>query len=255
MGDLMDEGSISTIQQFHSYVKRLSSIFNIEYPVVQIWLPGDNDIGGENEPVSKQKAAEFDKVFDQPSVITFKNLTFFKVNGITYTFPKRTEEVDETNINIVVSHYPITSRTVFSTQLIKEFHPNIFFCAHEHESKYVKQNKDLTHRNTHNFGYGEGILNISLNEDNLYEIYVPTCSYRMGTSKIGFGAAIFNDNNHHMKYTVFWSPTRFPYLLFYLAVMIFLLWYFILFCVAKLIHRHPKIVKSSSDSQPLLERI
>ncbi|RVE49212.1 hypothetical protein evm_006104 [Chilo suppressalis] len=255
MGDLMDEGSISTIPQFHGYVKRLSSIFNIESPVLQIWLPGDNDIGGENEPVSREKVAEFDKVFNQPSTITYSNITFYKVNGMTYTFPKNIQGADENNINIVVSHYPITTRTVFSMQLIKEIHPNIFFCAHDHESKYVTQNKDLTHRRTHSYGYGEAILNISLDEDTLYEVYVPTCSYRMGTSKIGFGAAILDDKNHLLRYTVFWSPTRFPYLLFYLAVLIFIVWYFILFCAARLIHRQPNILKSNSDVQPLLDRI
>lgn len=34
LGDLMDEGSISTRPQFHKYVKRLSNIFDPHYPVV-----------------------------------------------------------------------------------------------------------------------------------------------------------------------------------------------------------------------------
>ena len=34
LGDLMDEGSISTLPQFHGYVKRLSNIFDWDYPAV-----------------------------------------------------------------------------------------------------------------------------------------------------------------------------------------------------------------------------
>lgn len=33
MGDLMDEGSISTTAQFHNYAKRLFNIFYVQYPV------------------------------------------------------------------------------------------------------------------------------------------------------------------------------------------------------------------------------
>lgn len=34
LGDLMDEGSISTLVQFHTYVKRLADIFEVDYEVV-----------------------------------------------------------------------------------------------------------------------------------------------------------------------------------------------------------------------------
>ena len=68
--------------------------------------------------------------------------------------------------------------------------PQIFFCAHDHESKYIKQHKDLTHKVTTWFNEPESTLSITFDDDSLYEIYVPTCSYRMGTSNIGYGAAV-----------------------------------------------------------------
>lgn len=34
LGDLMDEGSVSSMGQFHGYVKRLADIFDVYYPVV-----------------------------------------------------------------------------------------------------------------------------------------------------------------------------------------------------------------------------
>ncbi|KAL0849617.1 hypothetical protein ABMA28_013876 [Loxostege sticticalis] len=260
LGDLMDEGSISTMSQFHGYAKRLANIFDINYPVVQIWLPGDNDIGGENEPIMRDKVIEFDNVFHQPSVITFRNISFYKVNGITHTVPKK-GDAEENNFKIVVSHYPITTMHL-GHKVNDEIHPNIYFCAHDHESKYVKHTKESwygihvqhTHKDTRPFE-GDKILEIPFDKENLYEIYVPTCSYRMGTSKIGFGAAILENNNEHMRYTVFWSPTRFPYLFFYLTVLVFLTMYCLIFCAGRLFHRIPHKKPINSDKLPLLDRI
>jgi ethanolamine phosphate phosphodiesterase len=198
---------------------------------------------------------EFEKIFNQPSIITVKNITFFKVNAIAYirSFPTQIEEVG--NLKVVVSHYPVTDRFGFGNQVMNGIHPNVFFCAHDHESKYVRQNKDLSQRVNHVLDYGANVLDVEFEEEAIYEIYVPTCSYRMGTDKIGFGAAVIEDNNQRMKYTVFWSPTRFPYLMFYLGIAIFLCLYFIIFCAARLFHRYPRITKQTVDKQPLLQRM
>ncbi|XP_059058174.1 uncharacterized protein LOC131851670 isoform X2 [Achroia grisella] len=206
LGDLMDEGSISTLPQFHSYVKRLSNIFDVNYPIVQVWIPGDNDIGGENEPIKKDKIEDFKRVFQQPTVVN------------------------------------------------NEIHPNIYFCAHDHESKYVQQKKDLTQRSSHQMLAGNFVLRVPFYEDSLYEIFVPTCSYRMGTGKIGYGVAIIESNNQEMKYTVLWSPKRFPYLFFYAGIVIVLVLYSFIFFSARLAHKRLKSV-IKSDKVPLLERI
>lgn len=77
-------------------------------------MPGDNDIGGEHEPIQSDKVKEFEAVFNQPDIITYKNISFFKVNGITYTYPHGT---DDDNYKIVVSHYPVLWKTVFGKQV------------------------------------------------------------------------------------------------------------------------------------------
>ncbi|XP_013187014.1 metallophosphoesterase 1 [Amyelois transitella] len=250
MGDLMDEGSIATMQQFHGYVKRLSKIFEINYSVVQIWLPGDNDIGGEGEPIKKDKVKEFAEVFEQPDVITFKNISFYKVNGITYTVPHEMELVDN-NYKIVVSHYPVTHKHSFIHKMNAKIRPDIYFSAHDHDSKYVKQKRDLTQRQALYPLYS--VLHIPRG-DWLYEISVPTCSYRMGTSKIGYGAAVFENNNSLLHYTVFWSPQRFPYLLFYAFVLIPLCLYCLIFCQYRLL-RCRETTSRKTDEVPLLKRV
>ncbi|CAD0195879.1 unnamed protein product [Chrysodeixis includens] len=257
LGDLMDEGSISTMPQFHGYVKRLSNIFEWDYPAVQVWVPGDNDIGGENEPIRGDKIAEFESVFEQPSIITFGNVSFYKVNAITHTLPKNTDEDEDTekNFKIVVSHYPVTSKQMFAKKVSSAIHPKIYFCAHDHESKYVKQSKDLTNRVTNWFTDPKSTLSIAFDEETRYEIFVPTCSYRMGTSYIGYGAAILENNNQHMRYTVFWSSTRFPYLILYVVMLVILFIYCLVFCAARLLHRQTKKITISADMSPLLDRI
>ncbi|CAK1544298.1 unnamed protein product [Leptosia nina] len=251
LGDLMDEGSISTRAQFHNYVKRLSNIFDPHYPVVQVWIPGDNDIGGENEPIRHDKIEEFKTVFSQPSVIVFQNISFYKVNAITYAVPQPLDDGD-LNFKIGISHYPVLERSVYAKQVINSIHPDIFFCAHEHKSKYVKQRRDYESKEIHLLQYGDPPLTISIDDEWLYEVYVPTCSYRMGTSKIGFGAAII-ENNQHLKYTVFWSPSRFPYLFFYLFMLIVVIGYTLLCCFLRILSILTHRIKTE-DMQFLLQQ-
>ncbi|OWR42718.1 hypothetical protein KGM_210930 [Danaus plexippus plexippus] len=221
LGDLMDEGSMATKLEYHSYVKRLAYIFDLDYPIVQVWLPGDNDIGGENEPIKFDKITEFGKVFKQPSVIMYRNITFYKINSILYKVPQASDEPDM-NVRIAVAHYPVLARAFYGRQVENAIHPDIYFCAHEHVSKYTKQNKNVE---THFLTSWDSRLDVSLDDGFKYEIYVPTCSYRMGTSKIGYGAAVIE--NRQIKYTVFWSPQRFPYLITY---VVFLILFFIVSC-------------------------
>ncbi|XP_045768239.1 uncharacterized protein LOC123869384 [Maniola jurtina] len=250
LGDLMDEGSVSSSAQFHSYAKRLLTIFDVYYPIVQVWLPGDNDIGGENEPINQEKVAEFNGVFNQPSVIMFRNITFYKVNSVMYKVPQGSDDAD-VNVRIAVSHYPVLSKGVFGKQVNEAIHPDIYFCAHEHVSKYVKQKKDFSSKQTHLLQSRDPVLDVSFDGDWLHEIFVPTCSYRMGTSKIGYGAAIV-ENHHSLKYTVFWSPQRFPHLAAYLALALIIAAYAACCCLVRLLSRQPRLI--TEDILPLLHR-
>ncbi|CAH0726224.1 unnamed protein product, partial [Brenthis ino] len=249
LGDLMDEGSISTMAEFHGYVKRLANIFNVYYPIAQIWLPGDNDIGGENEPIRHDKVVEFNNVFNQQSVISFKNITFYKINSVMYKVPTGPDDPD-LNVKIGVSHYPVASKGFFGRQVNKAIHADIYFCGHEHLSKYVRQKKNFESKETFSLKSNDPVLNIQLDDDWLYEIFVPTCSYRMGTSKIGYGAAVVENQN--VKYTVFWSSQRFPHLFAYLFILIIILFYICVFGCVRLLSR--QIVAKSDDILPLLHR-
>jgi hypothetical protein len=44
-----------------------------------VFLPGDNDIGGENEPLSIRKMERFQETFRQPDVMHLGHTDMFKV--------------------------------------------------------------------------------------------------------------------------------------------------------------------------------
>ncbi|XP_060519626.1 uncharacterized protein LOC132697898 isoform X2 [Cylas formicarius] len=108
-----------------------------------------------------------------------------------------------------------------NVKVINKMLPHVLFTAHEHKSMIIKTDALLrqdfhitpvTPENTK-------IFQFTLGSTDMYEIMVPTCSYRMGTTKIGFGYAAIERNE--LKFTILWSPSRFEVLAVYLFLFIF----------------------------------
>ncbi|CAH1967806.1 unnamed protein product [Acanthoscelides obtectus] len=114
LGDLMDEGHTASDIEFNNYVRRLFNIFLIHTDaamyVKHVWLPGDNDIGGEDTVVTQQKVRRFERAFTQPSIFSHHNITFFKINRLTNNIPvykKNREFYDTSEIFVGLSHVPM----------------------------------------------------------------------------------------------------------------------------------------------------
>ncbi|KAJ8972403.1 hypothetical protein NQ317_010326 [Molorchus minor] len=196
----MDEAHIATNNEFNRYVRRLFNIF-LENPsasehVRHIWLPGDNDIGGEDTLVTPDKLERFDRAFSQPSLISIKNITYFKINRLTHNMPvykKQRDFFDTDQIFVGLSHVPLMFKpSTFVDKVITKMMPHVLFTAHEHKSMIISTDALLrqdfhivpvTSDNNQVFEYTLGVTD-------MYEILIPTCSYRMGTTKIGYGYAI-----------------------------------------------------------------
>lgn len=84
--------------------------------------------------------------------------------------------------------------------------PHVLFTAHEHKAMIIntdamlRQDRQIIPINPDN----NNVFSFSLGSSDMYEILVPTCSYRMGTSKIGFGYAVIgkeylNNNNNNTQ--------------------------------------------------------
>ena len=70
LGDLIDEGSEATREEFDGYADRFLSMFPAKSKSTTIYLPGDNDIGGEGvDPVTLAKIARFEGKFGPAQLI------------------------------------------------------------------------------------------------------------------------------------------------------------------------------------------
>lgn len=239
----MDEAHIANDDDFNSYVRRIFNIFlspysldnvkvilvkakiinsiSVDCLVIQhIFLPGDNDIGGEDTDVTPKKLQRFERAFSQASFHTIGNVTLFKINRLTHIIPaykKERDFFDTSKIFVGLSHIPLMFRpspfpekvlftlNFYSCRLkhankifkvINKMQPHVLFTAHEHKSMIISTDA-LLHKDYHIVPItpeSDKIYEYALGVQNMYEIIIPTCSYRMGTNKIGYGYAIIGKN-------------------------------------------------------------
>lgn len=240
LGDNMDEGSVATEEQYMKYAERLKTIFSTDVPLLEIWIPGDNDIGGEDEPVYKEKLKLFKSTFYQPDVISHGELDFYKVNRITWTLPSipTGHIISRDKVNVVISHMPIIGNGLFAEKVRSQLHPKIILSGHDHLSKYIKMNSEDTISKISPFGPESSNLEINLTDNGYHEIQVPTCSYRMGVYNMGYGAAVFDNNGQVMRYNVLWSPGRFTGLILYAIILVSCFTYLLFFFICKYYKTH-----------------
>ncbi|XP_008190944.1 uncharacterized protein Mppe [Tribolium castaneum] len=241
LGDLMDEGSIAKNAEFYSYVRRVFNIFNEHAPptVKHIWLPGDNDIGGEEfDRVTEEKFKRFHRAFAQPELINHKNITFFKINRFIQSIPvikEKRDFYDTSKIFVGLSHVPLMFiPSLFVEKVFNKVLPQVLFTAHEHKSMIVstdallRQDRQIVPVTPDN----NKVYEFTLGNTDMYEFIIPTCSYRMGTDKIGYGFAVLEKNE--LRYTVLWSPSRFRQLYNYALVLCFIFLNFVFyFCCCR----------------------
>lgn len=111
MGDLMDEGSIADDPAFERYLRRFQHIYDVHGPVQNIYIPGDNDVGGEGaDHVSAFKVSRFHEAFNDTAVsIVRDRFRFLHVNLMTRTYPEPDTMNSSNSVNIILSHISILS--------------------------------------------------------------------------------------------------------------------------------------------------
>ena len=162
LGDLMDEGSEGTDEEFRGYVKRFHSIYDTKS--IKIYVPGDNDIGGEGlDLVTPKKISRFQQNFPgelnyffqlKPDKVVLRqnlhepddktkfpiveiipaNLLTFKSSEESW-YGLNTELEPNVKLRMVVSHMPILptgSSPKFSKEVMKHLKPSVIFSAHDH---------------------------------------------------------------------------------------------------------------------------
>lgn len=220
-----------------------------------VFIPGDNDIGGENnDRITWSKVNRFQTTFKDPKTINFKNrLKIFKADSNYLEIPDKIENPGN-ETRIILTHMPVLSKySSLSKKLLENIDPHIIFSAHEHKSMMIESSINLLDTKSYKCFACNGIEILDLTKNNklFKEIMVPTCSYRMGVKDIGYGLAVIGqyiiytllcDNinyknqffplteNSKLRYTVYWVPNRFIQLfgyIFYFSIctLIFLIRY------------------------------
>ena len=139
------------------FVKRTTTAYNGKTQA--IFVPGDNDIGGEgSDRVTKEKIERFEKHFPSQQVYTFREKALFEilpVNALTQIGRKdkdvgdvelnRTqvqydkEDKDKPLFKMIVSHLPVLpmQQSHFGQQVLDVIKPSVIFSAHDHRGQNI----------------------------------------------------------------------------------------------------------------------
>ncbi|XP_068211355.1 metallophosphoesterase 1 homolog [Palaemon carinicauda] len=219
LGDVMDDGSISNDNSFHQKVEHFKSLMYIpSYVKHTIYVPGDNDIGGEGpDKVTLHKVQRFYQEFNQSYSVSYKFLEFtqMRVMDDYDGMPNFSEE--ENTIRILLSHIPLLpiTRKVIKEKISRHY-PSFIFSGHEHDSfHFVATKKELHAQEFWPLKADGNVWVFDHSGHKLHEVTVPTCSYRMGKKSYGYGFAVIGKSGL-VHYTVLWLPSRFSQLWMYL---------------------------------------
>ncbi|XP_023339559.1 cell division control protein 1 [Eurytemora carolleeae] len=251
LGDLLDEGSEATDDEYKDYAKRFFNVFPPLSTAERIFTPGDNDVGGEGgDLITLKKLDRFrhnfgaNKLFYSPCSF----LDVFPVSRLTehgsLNITSKIEHLTRKKTVVVISHVPVLPLNGrFAERVMTDLNPDIIFSAHDHRgSLFTGSRKSLNHEKKMEFFSAKNditpvkIQTRHMNLDgtvemaeNMSEIVVPTCSYRMGVQEMGVGLAVFSKSGD-LVYSNLWVPARFPLLYLYLASVLSI---FILILVSK----------------------
>ncbi|XP_067672644.1 metallophosphoesterase 1 homolog [Haliotis asinina] len=250
LGDLMDEGSRATPAEYEIYMGRLESIFYSAKHVKKIFVPGDNDIGGEGRDFrSPFKITRFENHFEnltgieRVGFIDFIKLDLRFNRNMPLEQRKLLEKLKKhftAPLRLIVNHETMLPKLKsFIHPILMEVQPHLLMSGHWHEARRfecedcLSNNVDTGHWPVTQEDLTEidSYLDIDLNKPlAVNEIMVPTCSYRMGEPNMGYGVGLL-DPEGHLKYTVLWLPSRYIQLYAYLGVLVLVAILFVSCCI------------------------
>ena len=232
MGDLIDEGSEADDEKYEEYAGRFNSIYPRTEAVQMIYIPGDNDIGGEGvDPVTIVKMDRFDKHFGPVKAVYsgHSNIDIVPVSRLTehgpYNLTLKPAQLFTTKIVVAVSHVPVLPLNgKFSERVMNLVNPDLILSAHDHrgylftadrESRHIKG--DVRRFSKADTEPVEIITRTDMGDDtelgigklssDVWEIVVPTTSYRMGVPSMGLGLVTVSSQGE-IFYTNLWLPSR-----------------------------------------------
>lgn len=162
----------------------------------RVHVPGDNDIGGDNgDYISNSNQRRFDNEFMSEDLFDYDNrLRFFKINRMLLDFTNPDRDHNAERLRIGVSHAPLLiGGGPLLRAVISDLDPHIIFSGHWHESRIFVYPSTKAINFYENAVRHFDLQELKEKEHSYLEIMVPTCSYRMGKTKIGMGYAVLGE--------------------------------------------------------------
>ena len=200
LGDLADEASEADGDQLERYAARFHSIYNREEGKTMIYLPGDNDIGGEGgDPVTLSKIAQFENHFGPSSPVYHiaEWLDIAPISRLTehgvFNLTQKPSLLSPSKMTIAVSHLPVLPLNGrFAERVIDLVSPDLVVSAHDHRGYLFTANRETRRQEREVERFDKRNLNVPFTLQTrtrdgtmdlsslVWEVVVPTCSYRMG---------------------------------------------------------------------------
>ena len=260
LGDLLDEGSIASEDEYMTYVRRFRRVFRMPATTKSIFISGDNDVGGEGIDRKKQwKVDRFKKHFEHSiagnhdvGVSSIKYVSFQKISvdygeRVSDSHIKMLSEMraqSTARYRILCNHMLLLNRSpVEVSKIIEILQPHLIVTAHTHlfqayrckDCRPQESSADMMKPRSAWKGQTVDVRNmprpLSFNLSDvsqLYELVIPTCSYRMGVPNMGYGAAVISKNGQ-MTFDILWLPSRYRQLALYgVIISLIAIWLLIL---------------------------
>jgi len=228
LGDLFDEGVTMSSREFEWTMERFREIYPMSNQTNKIFIAGDNDIGGEAEPVYQNLQQRFDRSF--PNQVQQKVAKMFEFSEVNiFDEAKLRKIVDGDGLKILLSHVPVIRSMQSFQRAFTNYKPDLVISAHDHTAEYYVKKHKTDQFTRHEASKG---LRFSVSAGMpLVEIQVPTTSYRMGMHDMGIGHLTIEFVPHTRAFTIsyenYWLVGRYPQLYGYgFLILILFLYYF-----------------------------
>ncbi|CAD5218361.1 unnamed protein product [Bursaphelenchus okinawaensis] len=222
LGDLIDEMIFATQNELEMAIDRFYNVFpQFDLNTTLIFIPGDNDIGGEVEPVHEHLKVKFaekflnfysrkpiDKLLELSSVYSLSDKQVYKLTSSQNGFP------------ILLSHVPMirdSTKPVFEQFNDENYDIRLILSGHDHVGEYYIQPQHEQQFDRMEASRGIKFLFKKGEENGVLEIQVPTISYRMGVPDMAIGALNIENTSkgYEVHYENLWLPPRYPQLYVY----------------------------------------
>jgi len=251
LGDLFDEGLKSSDEQIARYFERFQAIFECERmqkqkKIKQYFISGDNDIGGEyygdrNDYLAERFERYFGEIIQVLELNSFVNLvkldidytvSFYNqlkrnyVRKLVSATKSKQQDTATERFTLILNHMTLLNkRDTELNDIIEDTNAGLIIKGDSHEfyiAKYnIKANRVkefITKKNNPTNLFTFHLQSDKSEVENLYELSVPTCSYRMGVPNMGYGMLTISPKGiAHVS--ILWLPSRFTSIKFYLAYL------------------------------------